>query len=98
MSQEKKKKATEKNTQHPPEKKKTDKHSDRHFIQTSRECHLRLCWSWLPLYYLFTDARPVEKQPLGMPSKLNTHLQQTEKVFTEPPSLFFLPHCLNGVF
>lgn len=29
----------------------------------------------------------MEKQPLGMPSKLNTHQQQTQKVFTKPPSL-----------
>lgn len=29
----------------------------------------------------------MEKQPLGMPSKLNTHQQQTQKVFTKPSSL-----------
>lgn len=52
-----------------------------------RVCHLRLSKSRLPLYRLFTDARPMEKQPLGMPSKLNTHQQQTQKVFTKPPSL-----------
>lgn len=53
-----------------------------------RVCHLRLWKSGLPLYCLFTDARPMEKPPLGMPSKLNTHQQHTQKVFTKPPSLF----------
>lgn len=71
-----------------PRKKNTQKDTLRHthFIHTS-VCHLRLWKSGLPLYCLFTDTRPMEKQPLGMPSKLNTHQQQTQKVFTKPPSL-----------
>lgn len=49
-------------------------------------------------YGLFTDARPMEKQPLGMPSKLNTHQQQTEKVFTKPPfALTALTGFLGGL-
>lgn len=70
------------------EKKHPKRHTQTHTFHTHfRVCHLRLWKSGLPLYCLFTDARPMEKQPLGMPSKLNTHQQQTQKVFTKPPSL-----------
>lgn len=58
--------------------------------------------SGLPLSRLFTDGRPEEIQPRGVPSKVSTHQpqqkqqRQTEKVFTEPPSLPL--SCLDGYF
>lgn len=68
-----------------PKKKRNPKRQTlRHTLQSVPPPIVEEWAAVVPLVY----RRPTHGKTLGMPSKLNTHQQQqTQKVFTKPPSL-----------